>query len=98
MHFEAGEAGSRHPCTHMLAGALSRTARCRRPCGLPACRSVGVEVTPHKRTHRYRVVDNLSFPLYDPDWGVSELRHGPQGLLCATLGREVHGAVAVPGA
>ncbi len=35
------------------------------------CFSVGVEVHPHKRTHAYRVVDNLSFPLFTPDWGVS---------------------------
>ena len=34
------------------------------------CFSVGVEVHPHKRSHAYRVVDNLSFPLFAPDWGV----------------------------
>ena len=34
------------------------------------CFSVGVEIRPHKRTHAYRVVDNLSFPLFAPDWGV----------------------------
>lgn len=36
------------------------------------CFSVGAEVTPHKKTHAYRVVDVLSFPLYDPDWGADE--------------------------
>ncbi|KAI8469008.1 MAG: hypothetical protein J3K34DRAFT_514672 [Monoraphidium minutum] len=36
------------------------------------CFAVGVEVTPHKNTHRYRVVDNLSFPLLHPDWGADE--------------------------
>lgn len=36
------------------------------------CFSVGVEIHPHKNTHRYRVVDNLCFPLYHPDWGVRE--------------------------
>ena len=35
------------------------------------CFAVGVEITPHKSGHAYRVVDNLSFPLYHPDWGVS---------------------------
>ena len=34
------------------------------------CFSVGVEIHPHKRSHAYRVVDNLSFPLFTPDWGV----------------------------
>ena len=34
------------------------------------CFSVGAEVHPHKRSHAYRVVDNLSFPLFTPDWGV----------------------------
>ena len=32
--------------------------------------SVGVEITPHKRDHAYRVVDDLSFPLFHPSWGV----------------------------
>lgn len=48
------------------------------------CFSVGVEIRPHKRTHAYRVVDNLSFPLFAPDWGVrlpitvfSVYRHTP---------------------
>ena len=34
------------------------------------CFSVGVEIHPHRRSHAYRVVDNLSFPLFTPDWGV----------------------------
>ena len=34
------------------------------------CFSVGVEVTPHKNWHDYRVVDNLSFPIFHPEWGV----------------------------
>lgn len=33
---------------------------------------MGVEIHPHKKIHAYRVVDNLSFPLFHPDWGVSE--------------------------
>mmetsp|Transcript_30341 Transcript_30341/g.76460 ORF Transcript_30341/g.76460 Transcript_30341/m.76460 type:complete len:612 (-) Transcript_30341:102-1937(-) len=36
------------------------------------CFSVGVEVTPHKRDHAYRVADNLSFPVYEPTWGADE--------------------------
>jgi transcriptional adapter 2-alpha len=35
------------------------------------CFSVGVEQGQHKNDHKYRVVDNLTFPLLDPDWGVS---------------------------
>ncbi|KAG5252427.1 transcriptional adapter ADA2b [Salix suchowensis] len=36
------------------------------------CFSVGAEVTPHKSNHRYRVMDNLSFPLICPDWNADE--------------------------
>eukprot|EP01018_Ginkgo_biloba_P003732 Gb_13536 [translate_table: standard] len=36
------------------------------------CFSVGVEVTPHKSNHPYRVMDNLSFPLIHPDWNADE--------------------------
>ena len=35
------------------------------------CFSVGAQVWPHANDHAYRVVDNLSFPLYHPEWGVS---------------------------
>ena len=34
------------------------------------CFSVGAQVWPHRSDHAYRVVDNLSFPLFHPDWGV----------------------------
>ena len=34
------------------------------------CFSVGVQIWPHRNDHAYRVVDNLSFPLFHPDWGV----------------------------
>lgn len=34
------------------------------------CFSVGVQITPHRNDHAYRVMDSLSFPLYHPDWGV----------------------------
>ncbi|GMH39953.1 hypothetical protein BSKO_07857 [Bryopsis sp. KO-2023] len=36
------------------------------------CFSVGVEVHPHQNTHGYRVVDDLSFPLFAPNWGADE--------------------------
>jgi hypothetical protein len=35
------------------------------------CFSVGAQTWPHANDHAYRVVDNLSFPLYHPEWGVS---------------------------
>lgn len=36
------------------------------------CFSVGVEITPHKSNHPYRVMDNLSFPLICSDWNADE--------------------------
>ncbi|XP_050238438.1 transcriptional adapter ADA2-like isoform X2 [Mercurialis annua] len=36
------------------------------------CFSVGAEVTPHKSSHSYKVMDNLSFPLICPDWNADE--------------------------
>lgn len=36
------------------------------------CFSVGAEIAPHTNTHAYRVVDNLSFPVYTLDWGADE--------------------------
>ncbi|GLI66472.1 hypothetical protein VaNZ11_010315 [Volvox africanus] len=36
------------------------------------CFSVGVEIKPHRNTHDYQVVENLSFPIYHPDWGADE--------------------------
>ncbi|KAK8681009.1 hypothetical protein V6N13_053416 [Hibiscus sabdariffa] len=36
------------------------------------CFSVGTEVTPHKSSHPYRVMDNLSFPLICPDWNADD--------------------------
>jgi transcriptional adapter 2-alpha len=47
------------------------------------CFSVGAHIWPHANDHAYRVVDNLSFPLFHPDWGVRR-RHK------ATLGFTVH--------
>ena len=36
------------------------------------CFSIGVELYPHSNTHAYRVVDNISFPLFVMDWGADE--------------------------
>lgn len=36
------------------------------------CFAVGAEITPHRNYHAYRVVDNLSFPVYTLDWGADE--------------------------
>ncbi|KAJ7967821.1 Transcriptional adapter, partial [Quillaja saponaria] len=36
------------------------------------CFSVGAEVTPHKSSHPYRVLDNLSFPLICLDWNADD--------------------------
>ncbi|KAL8189167.1 hypothetical protein R6Q57_028733 [Mikania cordata] len=36
------------------------------------CFSVGAEVYPHKSNHPYRVMDNLSFPLFCSDWNADE--------------------------
>ncbi|KAL7600596.1 transcriptional adapter ADA2 [Lactuca sativa] len=36
------------------------------------CFSVGAEVHPHKSNHSYRVMDNLSFPLFCSDWNADE--------------------------
>ncbi|CAN1260099.1 Transcriptional adapter ADA2b [Linum perenne] len=36
------------------------------------CFSVGAEMTPHKSSHPYRVMDNLSFPLICPDWNADD--------------------------
>ena len=36
------------------------------------CFCVGVELTPHKNYHAYRVVDNTSFPVFASDWTATE--------------------------
>ena len=36
------------------------------------CFHVGAQVTPHRKTHAYTVVDNLGFPLFTPGWGTDE--------------------------
>lgn len=35
------------------------------------CFSVGVEINGHNSGHNYKVMDNLSFPIFHPNWGVS---------------------------
>lgn len=36
------------------------------------CFSVGAEIQSHSKTHAYRIVDNLSFPVYTMDWGADQ--------------------------
>eukprot|EP01006_Ploeotia_vitrea_P041768 TRINITY_DN66571_c6_g1_i2.p1 TRINITY_DN66571_c6_g1~~TRINITY_DN66571_c6_g1_i2.p1 ORF type:complete len:719 (+),score=379.88 TRINITY_DN66571_c6_g1_i2:58-2214(+) len=36
------------------------------------CFSVGVEVFPHKNWHKYRVMDHVTTPLFDEEWGADE--------------------------
>lgn len=36
------------------------------------CFSAGVELSPHKNSHKYKVSDCLEFPLFVKDWTVSE--------------------------
>jgi hypothetical protein len=40
------------------------------------CFSVGAEVHPHKASHAYRVIEPLAFPVYQPDWRVSQRCRG----------------------
>jgi transcriptional adapter 2-alpha len=32
---------------------------------------VGAEINGHSNSHSYKVMDNLSFPIFHPSWGVS---------------------------
>lgn len=36
------------------------------------CFSTGAEITPHKNDHDYRIIDNLTFPLFTPDWSAED--------------------------
>jgi len=45
------------------------------------CFSVGAEVFPHERTHPYRVVELLSFPVSTPNWSADEELRLYDGLL-----------------
>eukprot|EP00301_Raphidiophrys_heterophryoidea_P023542 c7392_g1_i1.p1 GENE.c7392_g1_i1~~c7392_g1_i1.p1 ORF type:complete len:514 (+),score=136.17 c7392_g1_i1:57-1598(+) len=36
------------------------------------CFSVGVEEYPHKNSHDYRVMDNMTYPIFDVAWGADE--------------------------
>ncbi|XRA98251.1 transcriptional adapter 2-alpha [Pycnococcus provasolii] len=50
-----------------------RCAECVEPFELCVqCFSVGASLNPHKPTHRYRVLDDLSFPIFSDDWGADE--------------------------
>lgn len=35
------------------------------------CFGIGVEINGHTNDHTYKVMDNLSFPIFHPNWGVS---------------------------
>lgn len=39
------------------------------------CFRIGVEFKGHLSNHAYRVVDDLSFPIYHPEWGAEEELH-----------------------
>ncbi|KAJ9529930.1 hypothetical protein QJQ45_023203, partial [Haematococcus lacustris] len=45
------------------------------------CFAVGAELVPHKAWHDYRVLTNLSFPIFHPDWGVSIVQADEEQLL-----------------
>ena len=51
---------------YMLICRLPRT------CCWTQCFSVGLEEGTHENTHNYRVIDNMKFPLFHPDWGADE--------------------------
>jgi transcriptional adapter 2-alpha len=36
------------------------------------CFAEGVEVYPHRQTHSYRIIDHITTPLFDEDWGADE--------------------------
>lgn len=36
------------------------------------CFASGIEVLPHKKTHSYRVMRSLAYPIFTPDWGADE--------------------------
>ena len=67
---------ARNPLTQPRSRAvvLSRAPAPLRPRAPPflQCFSVGLEEGAHENTHDYRVVDNMKFPLFHPDWGADE--------------------------
>jgi transcriptional adapter 2-alpha len=36
------------------------------------CFSVGAEIPPHKNSHDYHVMDLITTPIFDPEWGADE--------------------------
>ncbi|XP_071717000.1 transcriptional adapter ADA2-like [Rutidosis leptorrhynchoides] len=60
-------------CNKDISGKIRiKCARCSDFDLCVECFSVGAEVYPHKSNHPYRVMDNLSFPLFCSDWNADE--------------------------
>jgi len=70
------------PCARSLQGARRAASRLwahRRPPSKTKSnttknnrRAAQAQVTPHRAHHAFRVIDFLSFPVYEPDWGADE--------------------------
>jgi transcriptional adapter 2-alpha len=71
-----GGKNERHMCSYCerdaTGGIRIRCAECPsfELCG--DCFASGVELYPHKNTHKYRVVDCLAFPVFDKAWTADE--------------------------
>lgn len=60
-------------CQRDISGGVRiKCARCTDFDLCVECFAVGAELKPHKANHPYHVMDNLSFPLLDPDWNADE--------------------------
>jgi transcriptional adapter 2-alpha len=55
--------------THLL---IIRCAECQDFDLCISCFSGGIEIKDHKKTHSYRVIDILDFPIFESDWGADE--------------------------
>lgn len=73
---DAGRSGAQYHCDYCRKD-ISSTVRIR--CAECAdfdlcleCFSVGVEVYPHKNNHKYRVIDHVTTPIFEEDWGADE--------------------------
>jgi transcriptional adapter 2-alpha len=54
------------------------------------CFSTGKEAKEHKKTHSYRVIDVLDFPIFEKDWGADEEILLVEGLEMFGLGNWEH--------
>ena len=66
----AGGGGEIDKSKMVTAASSSVTSECYDSC--VECFAAGAALFPHRPGHAYRVVDDLSFPLYDPKWGADE--------------------------